>query len=269
MTTDKCNGRCPFCDVQRQYMCRSEPEPDLNKLKIILFDLYSKNLISKISVTGGEPLLNPERTNSLLRTIFEVNPKAKVDITTNGTRLRNLDELENVLQLNTIHLSRHHYRTSKNNQIFGTKTAERDEIENYAKKYPGQISFNCCLVEGYIDSPQQVEKYIDWAAEIEGLKSAGFISLMEKNDFCKNNTIAENEILHWIDSDLNNFRHDDCYDMDICECKVWERIAKNYKPITAFWWKIEKLELPYCRQLVFTADNRVIVNFNEIAEIKL
>jgi hypothetical protein len=112
-----------------------------------------------------------------------------------------------------------------------------------------------------------VEKYLDWAATIKHLKSAGFISLMDKNEFCSTARVAENEILDWIDNNQDNFNHDYLYDTDICRCRVWKRIPKNYHPLTAFWWRVDRLDLPYCRQLVFTADNRLTVNFNEIAEI--
>jgi pyruvate-formate lyase-activating enzyme len=269
MATNKCNGLCPFCDVQRRFLNQPEPEADLVKLRMILEDLYGRNLISKISITGGEPLLYPERTNRLLETIFAVNPKARVDLTTNGSLLGNLESLKNQDQLATIHLSRHHFETMKNNQLFGLRTAGIDDLHKLAERFPGKISLNCCLVKGFIDSPSKVEQYLDWAATIKNLKSAGFISLMDKNAFCRTNTIAEKEILDWIDNEQFNFGHEYLCDTDICECRVFRRVSKNYRPITAFWWKVKRLDIPYCRQLVFTADNRLTVNFNEIAEIKI
>jgi len=267
MATNRCNGSCDFCDIQRRSLYLPETEPDLEKLRKVLEDLYGRNLISKISVTGGEPLLNPTRTSKILRAIFEVNPNAKVDLTTNGSMLANLLILDCVDKLSTIHLSRHHFNTAMNIQIFRLMTAGRYEIRQVAHRFPGKVSLNCCLVPGFIDSPQKVEEYLDWAATIKDLKSAGFISLMNKNTFCKENLVAEGKILRWIDEDKYNFGHNYQYDTDICECRVWTRIAKNYFPITAFWWKVNRLDIPYCRQLVFTADNRISVNFHEIAEI--
>ena len=268
MATKRCNGSCPMCDIQRKFLNLSEAEPDLVKLARVLTDLYSRNLISKISMTGGELLLNPSRTNSLLKVIFDVNPDAKVDITTNGSLLRNLPKIVQIEKLTTIHISRHHFETAMNDKVFGVKTASTYGLNHYADKYPGKISLNCCLIPGFIDSALKVEKYLDWAAEIKTLKSAGFISLMNKNEFCKTSVVDEEGILHWIDGDLNNFDQIHNYDTDICECRVWKRIPKNYFPIIAFWWKVQKLDIPYCRQLIFTADNKVMVNFGEIAEVK-
>jgi organic radical activating enzyme len=269
MATKKCNGGCLFCDIQRYFLNLPEPNPDLGKLAKILTDLYGRNVISKISITGGEPLLDHRRTNKLLKTIFSVKPDAKVDVTVNGSLLGKLDLLDHADKLATIHVSRHHFDQEMNDRVFGLKTATLDELRVYAEKFPDKISLNCCLVPGNIDSANLVERYIDWAATIKGLKSAGFISLMNKNEFCETNVVKEKEILDWIDQNPYNFRHDYLYDTDICECRVFQRVPSNYRPMTVFWWKVSRLCLPYCRQLMFTADNRLTVNFNEIAEIEV
>ena len=267
MATKKCNGSCLFCDIKKQFLNQPEPEPDLDKLRRTLTGLFGDNLISKISITGGEPLLNPDRTNKLLNTIFSVKPNAKVDITVNGSLLGNLNLLDHADRLSTIHVSRHHFDQEMNDRVFGLKTATLDKLKKYAGKFPGVISLNCCLVPGYIDSASLVEKYLDWAATIRGLKSAGFISLMNKNEFCATAVVEEKEILDWIDRNPDNFQHDYLYDTDICECRVFRRVPSNFRPMTVFWWKVNKLHLPYCRQLMFTEDSRLTVNFNEIAEI--
>ena len=267
MATNKCNGLCPMCEIKRKYLALPEPEPDEDKLERTLTDLYNKDLISKISMTGGDPLFDPQRTNKLLRTIYKVNPEAVVDITTNGSMLQNLEKLEHIANLATIHISRHHFETARNNQVFGVKTSTQFGLKYYASQYPGKVSLNCCLIPNYIDSPELVERYLDWAATIKNLKSAGFISLMNKNEFCRTSNVAEEKILEWIDNDPNNFDHNYNYDTDICECRVWKRIPKNYVPLTSFWWKVNRQEVPYCRQLIFTADNRIMVNFNEMSEI--
>jgi molybdenum cofactor biosynthesis enzyme MoaA len=267
MATNKCNGLCPMCEIKRNFLNLPEPEVDEDKLGRTLADLYGRNLISKISMTGGDPLLNPDRTNKLLSTIYAVNPSAIVDITTNGSLIGNLERLEFIDKLATIHISRHHFDTARNNQVFGVKTATLYGLKHYSNKYPGRISLNCCLIPGFIDSPKLVERYLDWAATIKNLKSAGFISLMDKNEFCRKSVVAEEEIKEWIDSDPNNFDHLYNFDTDICQCRTWKRVAKNYVPLTSFWWKVTRQEVPYCRQLIFTADNRITVNFNEITEI--
>jgi len=205
----------------------------------------------------------------MVNAIFEVDSEAVVDITTNGSLLKNLFLLDQVDKLSTIHVSRHHFDTEKNNEIFDLRTASLTEIQQYADRFAGKISLNCCLVPGFVDSPEMVEQYLDWAAEIRGLKSAGFISLMNKNEFCEDSRVGEQQILEWIDNDPNNFAHDYNFDTDICECRSWQRIPSTYLPITSFWWKVKRLNIPYCRQMVFTADNRLTVNFNEIAEIKV
>jgi|GEM_PF-4638967 organic radical activating enzyme len=269
MATDQCNGLCSFCDIQRKFFNKHELDPDTEKLRIILTDLFGRNLISKISITGGEPLLDPNKTNKLINVIFEANPEAIVDITTNGSLLKNLLLLEQVDKISTIHISRHHFETVRNNEIFSLRTASFEKIQQYADRFFGKISLNCCLVPGYVDSPQMVEQYLDWAATIRGLKSAGLISLIKKNVFCENSQVNEKIILEWIDNDPNNIAHNYNYDTDICECRSWQRIPSTYLPITCFWWKVKRLSIPYCRQMVFTADNRLTVNFKEIGEIQV
>ena len=80
-----------------------------------------------IALTGGEPMTNPDRLNDILNLIWNIDKKIQVQISTNGLNLREIAGFDDPNNLESIHISRHHYDDSKNIEIFGTNTIATTE----------------------------------------------------------------------------------------------------------------------------------------------
>ena len=69
--TDVCLASCPFCNNStKKKTTHSEKEFDIEKLKIVLRELKRNKLLNRVSITGGEPLLDVDLLNSVLNAVF-------------------------------------------------------------------------------------------------------------------------------------------------------------------------------------------------------
>src|SRR5271168_1351817 len=88
--TDRCNLRCPYCMPREvfgddfQFMKRSEllSFEEITRVARIA----SAQGVSKIRLTGGEPLLRPE-LEKLIEMLAQIDGVEDVALTTNGTAL--------------------------------------------------------------------------------------------------------------------------------------------------------------------------------------
>lgn len=258
--TDYCNARCKFCSNQSSIP--NKEEIDLDKLEIVLKELYGKNLLSRVSITGGEPLLYIDRLNKVLNKIFEINPDAFVTINTNGINFNKIQQLDSLSKLEGIHISRHHYDDSLNDKTFGVKTATMKEItELYNNSKNKQlIRLNCLLIKDMIDNQAEVVKYLEHASQI-GVFRVGFVSLMPSNDYCIENFINFNDIFKNLNKNFLSSTH--FYDSNICECCNGIYLGKNGNLVEYYARMTKELNCDYMRQLVYTPSNELSVGFNK------
>lgn len=183
--TKYCNAKCKFCTYASDASKYSE-----KKLIEVLTEITSKIDISKISISGGEPTLYWDNFLSIVNLSRQYVPNAEISMNTDGFRWKQLMEDPIVNTLDYIQLSRHHYDDAKNDSIFGTKTPTSSEIldmiGNSANKH--QIQFRCNLIKGFIDSREEVFKYLDWTNSVN-VNDVGLVSLMPINDYSKENFI--------------------------------------------------------------------------------
>jgi len=76
-----CNFRCPYCH-NPELVEPGENQPALDEKKILTFLEKRKGMLDAVTVTGGEPLLQPD-LNSFLLEIKRMGYKIKLD--TNGS----------------------------------------------------------------------------------------------------------------------------------------------------------------------------------------
>ena len=115
--TDNCNANCLFC--ANGNTC-DYGNIDLNKLEYVIRYLLSLDRLHGISITGGEPLLEYNKLFKLLDLIYCIDPNIEIQISTNGINLLKLLEYPDINNLESIHISRHHYNDDINNHIFNT-----------------------------------------------------------------------------------------------------------------------------------------------------
>lgn len=200
LVTNRCNLKCKFC-IERSDDCDTVSEK--NPLSILTYLLSQYNFFGiypNISITGGEPSLDLEYLHNIINLInkYEIN---HLNINSNGTFL---DPIQ-FLHIN-LNISRHHYNNIKNNDIFG-----KDRGMYYNRFYNNDfVNFQCVLLDGYIDSIDEIKKYTDLHIK-HGIKRVTFRGLSNLNtdkgyyeesiEFCNNQTVDVFKILNDISED--------------------------------------------------------------------
>ena len=254
---DICNAKCKFCNV---HLTPTISNIDYGKLETVVNELYNKNILNWIALTGGETFLDMEVINKILDVIYGIDPNIIVSINTNGTLLDRIEQIEALNLVDAFHISRQHYDTDINNQIFGMPTATKEQLLQVREKLSfEQMRFNCNMIRGYIDNPEDARKYLEFSGEIGVFKTA-FVSLMELNEFCKSSYVDFTEL----DLIKSSFVTRELYDEDYCECKNMIYISDSGKPVDYYYRRsIKNKTADYCKQLVYTADNKLLSGFGK------
>lgn len=170
---NNCNAACKFCEFRGEHQ-----NFDLKKFLTIIDLINTKVKINKVSFTGGEPTLNIRLLKVVINIIRHVRKDAFIVVNTNGVNLPKLVGLD----IDSIAMSRHHYDDAKNNEILGFNAPSKEMIAAFPNK--NVLHLSCNLVRGYIDSEEEVIKYLEFCNEV-GVDDVGLVSLMGVNDYCK------------------------------------------------------------------------------------
>ena len=185
--TNTCNAHCKFCEYHGK-----QTEFNIEKFEKALEDLRDRGIVGKIQITGGEPstVANLYDIVNLIRAYF---PDRFIGINSNGYDLLRLIEVKDLVD--NFAISRHHYDENVNSQIFDCNTVPLDNKLRVFIDIVGKdkIHFSCNLIKNYIDNINEVKKYLDWVSSIGG-NDVGFVTLMDINDFCKENQILFDNI---------------------------------------------------------------------------
>lgn len=258
--TDVCNANCLFCANGET---KDFGDIDFSKLEFIIRYLLDKNLLHGISITGGEPMVNPDKMNDLLNLIYGIEPNMEVAISTNGFNLREFVNMEYVNNLESIHISRHHYEDRINENIFGSKlVANTDDIVYLLDSLDDKriININTMVMKGYIDNLFEIKKMLDYVGDI-GVYKNGFVSLMKCNDYSKEHFINFNDIFNSLDE--NFFLGHHFYSGEYCECVDGLYLSSNNKLVEYYARMVKECNCPYTTQLVYTSDNRLTAGFGK------
>ena len=99
---DACNAKCEFCSNRDM---QDMGNINLEKLEYVLDYLNKRNLLNRISITGGEPMLKLDLLNKVANLIFKVIPNAMVTINTNGFNLRKVVNLDSINKIDEFSLA--------------------------------------------------------------------------------------------------------------------------------------------------------------------
>ena len=224
--TNACNARCKFCSNEAN---KNYGDLDLVELKNILDQVHDK--ISRFSISGGETLLYPEKLEKLLDLLDNYN--IRITLNTNGVFLKdNVDLLNKYNNIESIQLSRHHYLDDKNNSVFQVKTIPFNEVIEIKEKLNGDLRINCLLIKDYIDSKEEVVKFLEETSKSE-ISQVGFISMMKVNDFTKDNFVNYKDIVKEFNDDFSLTKK--MCDGDRCSCDNYIYVAENGKPIFVYF----------------------------------
>jgi len=257
--TDFCNADCKFCANKG---CEDFGNLDLKKLEYVIRYLVSKDICHGISITGGEPMMYPEKLNDLINLIYSIDDRMEIAISTNGYNLKLFKYFDNINKLESIHISRHHYCDDINYEIFRTKNVASTEdimtLQDYLedKKI---ININTMVMKDYIDSLKEIKKMLNHVGEL-GVYKNGFVSLMKCNDYSKEKFINFNDIFSSLDETFFKGHH--FYSKEYCECIDGIYLTDKNKLVEYYARMVKECNCPYTNQLVYTSDNKVKAGFS-------
>lgn len=258
--TDYCNANCLFC---ANGTCTDFGKIDLVKLEFVIRYLKEKNRLHSIGLTGGEPMINPELVNNILNLIWSIDSRIDVQISTNGLNLLEIANFDNVNNLESIHISRHHYDEDRNREMFGNnKIATTNDIIKLQERLINKkiININTVAIKGYIDNLKEIKKMLDYVGDT-GVYKNGFVSLMKCNDYSLKHFINFNDIFNNLDDNfLLTHRF---YSGEYCECIDGIYASSNAKFVEFYARMVKDCECDYTNQLVYTSDNRVTAGFGK------
>ena len=147
--TDRCNLRCVYC-MPEQGIQLVEHDDILSYEEIVrLCKLFAKIGISKVKITGGEPLVRKD-AHKLIKTIKEIDGIDNVTLTTNGILLEDqIDDLVNA-GLDAVNISIDTLKEDKYREI--TRLGDINKVMNGIKKcltYENlKVKINCVPIKG-------------------------------------------------------------------------------------------------------------------------
>ncbi len=254
--TDICNARCPFC-VNPSRSGGNNPfsvEKLRNTLRMAAPFIYG------VSITGGEPMLNPTLVDETAAVVTEIlGPYVELDLVTNGTNIGDILKLKSLRRFEGVHISRHRIDDADNAALFGAKVPNIRAIKNVISELsdPAQIVLNCVMQKGGVCSAADMAEYLEMAAWA-GVRNTSFVGMFLANSFCRETYVALADIDLSKDARFriwNKFN-----DYEYCRCCNGDYKATN--GYVRFYYRYPgNKKAEYCRQLVYTADNRLLDGF--------
>lgn len=178
--TKSCNARCLFCSNAETSM----PSAPFNVLKLleIIRGLKAAGIsVNRVNITGGEPSVVSVLVEEILQKMEDSGfSDLHLHLNTNGL-LPQSQMLMRHPRWNSISMSLHHYDLSKLSELYGCRIP--DKAFDFEGIDMQRLNASCNLIKGYIDSPEEASKMLDFALEL-GLPRIGFVALMKVNDFC-------------------------------------------------------------------------------------
>lgn len=258
LLTRFCDARCPFCIAGP---AGPREAFNLDALEEILFRLKAEDRVLCVQITGGEPFSSPETLNEVLNCLFRIlGTKLSVSVTTSGTDLHRLRELENLSHVDAVHISRHHWEDAENDRIFGRKRPSAVQLKETLTSVPFRDLFvmNCLLLRGGADSPMHVHQMLDFAIE-EGFSKVGFITPAPVNAWTRDHLVPYTEVLKRGDPSLLFTRG--FQDYAYCRCQDGVYVSAEGRLIEWYGRMPESARFPYSRGLVLTPEGRLLDGF--------
>ena len=188
--TKSCNARCLFCSNAETSM----PSVPFNvpKLLEIIRGLKAAGInVNRVNITGGEPSVVSVLVEEILQKMDDSGfSDLHLHLNTNGL-LPQSQMLMRHPRWNSISMSLHHYDLSKLSELYGCKIP--DKAFDFEGIDMQRLNASCNLIKGYIDSPEEASKMLDFALEL-GIPRIGFVALMKVSAFCQDHFVDLEDI---------------------------------------------------------------------------
>lgn len=258
LLTRYCDAHCPFCIAAPT----DDPRTlELSKLEQTLLLLKKEDCVRGISITGGEPFSRPALLNEAVSLIFQLfGYGMEITIDTNGTGLEHLKDIRDLAHVDTVHISRHHWLDEKNEALFGRPMPSAEELRAAVASVGIRDLFvlNCMLLKGYVETPEDAHRYLDFAIET-GVPKVSFITGTPVNDFVRRRRVLYEDVLREDDPALlftRGYR-----DYSFCRCQDGVYASPQGKLIEFYGRHSEPGGCDYCRGLVLTPEGKLTAGF--------
>ena len=255
--THMCNAKCPFC-VNPSGKNGGENSFSMDKFRKTLLNISP--FVSGVSVTGGEPMLYPHLVDETAMAVTGIlGTKVEIDLVTNGTALNEILKLKTMDRFESIHISRHKTDDAQNAALMAADTPKIQEIKELigVLSDPAKIVLNCVMQKNGVSNASEMAEYLEMAAEA-GVRNTSFVGFFIANQFCKDNYVSPADIDLSQDKRFriwNKFN-----DYDYCRCCSGDYSTKSGN--VRFYYRCPgEKSADYCRQLVYTADNKLLDGF--------
>jgi len=194
--TNICNANCHFCIADKN---KSEIE-NFEKLYSVIDELTSKGIISKVVLTGGEPLLHSNFVSFL--NMLDTFKLRYYSLNTNGILLYDfIDEINNS-KLKHVNISMHHYNDMTNLRIM-KNALTWGQIKELRSLINDDIELRtACTITEDMKTEYDIMKFIETS------KSNGVENVIFRNEYREFNKHLEEFQKIW-----NNL-----FTADICNC---------------------------------------------------
>jgi cyclic pyranopterin phosphate synthase len=158
--TQKCDKHCPYCHREGE----TNPSTIMSVPEIIRVTKIAIGLgISRVKITGGEPLLRKEIL-TIIRNITELEGLRDLSMTTNGTNLKNLAKDLKIAGLNRLNISLPTLNSEIYRNLMGGELKNALEgVEAAVKAGFHPVKLNMLVLKNVNDT--EVEQMIDYAAQ--------------------------------------------------------------------------------------------------------
>ena len=147
--TDVCNAKCWFC-IEKDSNIKENKAVFLSNMISLLDQMLAQNVLSAVTITGGEPTLCP-----YLQDILDILSHYDIFLTMN-TNGRCIPDLKNPPQW--INISKHNFNDS---HITGLSNVTRDDLSKIKSKLKTNIRLQSVLQAGELDSVDKILLFID------------------------------------------------------------------------------------------------------------
>lgn len=213
-----------------------------------------------ISFTGGEPMMDPASLDAAISVAADVmGDTVEIDTVTNGINLERFLSFGSLESLCSIHISRHMIRDEDNQRLMGIATPTMDDIQSFVAKIPdpARIVLNCILQKDGVNCREQAAEYLEIASKA-GIKNVSFIGLIVANRYCSDQYVDPRS-MHF-EEDLRFRVWNQFHDHGFCSCSSGDYKARN--GWIRYYYRMPGAEGAfYTRQLVYTADNKLLSGF--------
>jgi len=247
MITTQCQSACSFCIQEATFQASSISSLEFMEAVESHVHGFVRNGGTKIVITGGEPLLKPQKVIDILAVLSKFPELKLIALYTNGEMLTKhfprseLSIVESLAKtsLSDVNLSVHHFEDCINNSILKRQNKISTKVIAKAVKAAGlPFRFNCVIQKGGIDDLEDVADYVSFALRL-GARSVYFRQLFGLSfsqpisdgrynpiDYIKQCSVDVLPIVNQLKSN-REFEYQECRDEHFREKSEWRFLHKT------------------------------------------